>query len=50
MIDYLVETRGLTREQAYVDCSVAVELRIGRLVDAPDVGVTAVLPLDIFTN
>jgi len=50
MIDYLVETRGLTREQAYVLCSVAVDLRIGQLVDAPNVGVTAVLPLDIFTD
>lgn len=50
MIDYLVETRGLTREQAYIICSVAVDLRIGQLVDAPNVGVTAILPLDIFTN
>ena len=50
MIDYLVETRGLTREQAYILCSVAVDLRIGQLVDAPNVGVTAILPLDIFTD
>jgi formamidase len=50
MIDYLVATRGLTREQAYILCSVAVDLRIGQLVDAPNVGVTAILPLDIFTD
>jgi hypothetical protein len=30
--------------------SVAVDLRIGQLVDAPNVGVTALLPLDIFTE
>ena len=50
MIDYLVETRGLTREQAYILCSVAVDPRIGQLVDAPSVGVTAILPLDVFVN
>jgi formamidase len=48
MIDYLVATRGMTREQAYVLCSVAVDLRIGQLVDAPNVGVTAILPLEVF--
>jgi len=48
MIDYIVATYGLTREQAYLVTSVAVDLRIGQLVDAPNVGVTAILPLDIF--
>ena len=48
MIDYVAQTYGLTREQAYVVASVAVDLRIGQLVDAPNVGVTAILPLDIF--
>lgn len=50
MIDYIVETYGLTQEQAYVVASVAVDLRIGQLVDAPNVGVTALLPLDVFTS
>ena len=50
MIDYITETYGLTPEQAYVVASVAVDLRIGQLVDAPNVGVTALLPLDIFTE
>ena len=49
MIDYITTTYGLTPEQAYVVASVAVDLRIGQLVDAPNVGVTAVLPLDIFS-
>ena len=50
MIDYITESYGLTQEQAYVVASVAVDLRIGQLVDAPNVGVTALLPLDIFTG
>jgi formamidase len=50
MIDYMSETYGLTAEQAYVLASVAVDLRIGQLVDAPNVGVTAILPLDIFVD
>lgn len=48
MIDYIAETYGLTCEQAYVVASVAVDLRISQLVDAPNVGVVAILPLDIF--
>ena len=48
MIDYIVATYGLTPAQAYIVASVAVDLRIGQLVDAPNVGVTAILPLDIF--
>jgi formamidase len=43
-----VDTYGLTPQQAYIVASVAVDLRIGQLVDAPNVGVTAILPLDIF--
>ncbi len=50
MIRYLTVHRGLTREQAYVVTSVAVDLRIGQLVDSPNVGVSAILPLDIFTD
>ena len=48
MIDYIVEEYGLTRQQAYIVASVAVDMRIGQLVDAPNVGVTAILPVDIF--
>ena len=50
IIDYIVTTYGYTRNQAYVIASVAVDLRISQLVDSPNVGVTAVLPLDIFNN
>ena len=50
MVDYISETYGYTREQAYIIASVAVDLRIGQLVDAPNVVVSAILPLDIFTD
>ena len=48
MIDYLVREHGLTREQAYVLCSVAVDLRIGQMVDVPNYTVSAILPLNVF--
>ena len=48
IVDYIVATYGYDRQQAYVIASVAVDVRIGQLVDVPNVGVTAVLPLDIF--
>jgi formamidase len=50
MIDYIVDTYGYDRTQAYIIASVAVDLRIAQLVDVPNVGVTAILPLDIFTD
>ena len=48
MVDYLVNNYGLSPEQAYVVASVAVDLRIGQLVDVPNYLVSAVLPLTIF--
>ena len=48
MIDYLMREHGLTREQAYILCSVAVDLRIGQVVDVPNYVVSAVLNLDVF--
>jgi formamidase len=48
MIDFLVKTKGLTREQAYVLVSVAVDLVIAQVVDMPNVGVTAILNRDVF--
>jgi formamidase len=44
----LLEERGWTREQAYVICSVAVDLRVSNVVDMPNVTVSAFLPEDIF--
>jgi acetamidase/formamidase len=48
MIDHLVRHRGLTREQAYVLCSVAVDLKVSEIVDAPNWIVSAFLPESIF--
>lgn len=49
MIGHLTE-RGWTRQQAYAICSVAVDLKISQLVDAPNMLVSAFLPEDIFTS
>jgi formamidase len=48
MIDFLMRTKGFTREQAYVLTSVAVDLNIAQVVDVPNVGVTAILDRDVF--
>lgn len=48
MIDWLVENKGLTRSQAYVLCSTAVDLKISEVVDVPNWMVSAYLPLSIF--
>ena len=44
----LLQERGFSREQAYVLCSVAVDLRISNAVDVPNYVVSAFLPEDIF--
>jgi formamidase len=48
MIDWLVKNKNMTREQAYILSSVAVDLRIGNLVDVPNFAVSAILPLEVF--
>ncbi|HKT22147.1 MAG TPA: acetamidase/formamidase family protein, partial [Nitrososphaerales archaeon] len=48
MLDYLTKGYGLSREEAYVLCSVAADLRIHEVVDAPNWVVGAMIPLDIF--
>ena len=50
MLDYLVRTRGLSRQQALIVASVAVDMRIAQFVDGSNVGATAILPLDIFVE
>ncbi len=50
MIDWLVKNKGLSREQAYCLASVAVDLRIGNLVDVPNFAVSAILDLGVFTK
>ena len=46
----LLQERGWTREQAYVICSVAVDLKLSNVVDLPNVTVSAFLPEDIFVG
>lgn len=44
----LLQERGYSREQAYVICSVAVDLRVSNVVDVPNYVVSALLPEAIF--
>jgi len=44
----LLQERGFSRQQAYVICSVAVDLRISNVVDVPNYVVSALLPEAIF--
>jgi formamidase len=48
MIDYLTREHGLTREQAYVLSSVAVDLVVGQVVDVPNYTVSAIIDLGVF--
>lgn len=50
MIDHVTRTYGLAREEAYVLCSVCVDLRIAEIVDRPNWIVTATLPESVFTG
>jgi formamidase len=50
LLDWLTTTHGLGREAAYVLMSVAAELRISEVVDAPNALVSAALPLDVFED
>jgi acetamidase/formamidase len=49
LIEQIVEERGLGREQAYIVCSVAADLKISEIVDAPNWIVSAFLPESIFS-
>ena len=49
-MEHLGDSHGLSREEAYALCSVAVDLRIHEVVDAPNWVVVAFLPDDIFTG
>lgn len=50
MMDYLVHTHGLSRQQAYMLCSIAGDLRIAEVVDGPNKLVTMHMPKSIFTE
>lgn len=48
MIDWLIATKGLSKEQALVIASVACDLRISNVVDVPNYAVTTICPMEIF--
>jgi acetamidase/formamidase len=48
MLDFLVGSYGLKREDAYILCSVAADLRVHELVDKPNWVVGTMIPMDIF--
>ncbi len=48
MIDHLHEERGLTRAEAYILCSAAVDLKVSQVVDAPNWTVSAYLAESLF--
>jgi acetamidase/formamidase len=50
MLDHLTATYGLSREDAYLLCSLVVDLKISEIVDAGVFVVSAVLPEAIFTT
>jgi acetamidase/formamidase len=50
MLDHLTATYELSREDAYLLCSLAVDLKISEIVDAGVYVVSAVLPEAIFTG
>ncbi len=50
MIDHLASERGLTRAEAYLLCSAAVDLKINQVVDEPNWTVSAYLPESIFPS
>lgn len=47
MIDFLVDTKGMSRDDAYILCSLAVDLDVTQIVDDTK-GVHAMLPKSIF--
>ena len=50
MVDHLAAEHGLSPEDAYLLCSLCVDLRISEIVDAGEYVVSALLPLQIFSG
>jgi len=50
LIDWLTREKGLSREDAYVLCSLAADLKISQIVDVPNWGVSAYLALAVMGN
>jgi acetamidase/formamidase len=50
MLDYLTQNHGLTREEAYVLCSVAADVRVHEVVDQPNWVVGTMISRDVFPD
>jgi acetamidase/formamidase len=50
LIVWLGREHGLSREDAYILCSLAADLKISQIVDAPNWGVSAYLALSVFAD
>jgi acetamidase/formamidase len=50
LVEWLVEHKNLSREDAYVLCSLASDLKISQIVDAPNWCVSAYLSLAVFQD
>jgi len=50
LIEWLVATKGLEREEAYVLASVAADMKITEIVDMPNFAVACALPLSVFVG
>lgn len=50
MIDWLTDNHNMNRSQAYILCSVAGDLKISEIVDAPNWVVSMHMPLQIFES
>jgi len=48
MVDHLAATRGLSRPDAYLLCSVCADLHVSQIVDEPNVSVSLYVPRGIF--
>ncbi|MGH3203913.1 MAG: acetamidase/formamidase family protein [Streptosporangiaceae bacterium] len=48
LIEWVAHEKGLSRPDAYILCSLAADLKISQVVDAPNWCVSAHLPLDVF--
>lgn len=50
MVEFLVAEHGMVWNEAYILCSLAADLKINEIVDAPNWVVSAYLPLSVFTK
>jgi acetamidase/formamidase len=50
MVEWLVGEKGLAREEGYMLCSVAGDLKIAEAVDMPHYAVACSLPLSVFVG